>query len=82
MLKNYIETRVIEIADYILKTKEPLRKVAKVFCVSKSTAHKDVQQRLFWIDRAKYYAVKEILNLNFAQKHLRGGLATKQKYTV
>ena len=67
-------------ANYIIETKCTIREVAKKFGVSKSTVHNDVSNRLKRKNFSLYEKVKVILNLNFSQKHIRGGLATKLKY--
>ena len=77
---NYINERVLKEADYILKTGYTIREVATYFNVSKSTVHKDVAERLKYIDPQLYKEVKQILEINKAQRHIRGGMATKLKY--
>lgn len=79
-MKNYICARVLEIADYLLRSKCTVREVARACCVSKSTAHKDLTQRLPLLDEAKYRQICAILDVNRAERHLRGGIATKNKY--
>ena len=79
-MKGYIEERVKEIAEYIISTKSTVRETAKVFSVSKSTVHKDATERLTQIDNELYEGVKKILEKNKAERHLRGGKATKMKY--
>jgi len=79
-LKGNIEERAISLADYIIENKATVRQAAKKFCVSKSTVHKDVTDRLRAISRIRYNKVKKILEINKAQRHLRGGAATKEKY--
>lgn len=79
-MKDYIAERVIEIADYLLQNGCTIREVANVFCVSKSTAHKDLSERLPLIDREKYAQVSAALDGNWAERYLRGGQATKLKY--
>ena len=79
-MKDYIAERVIDIADYLLKTGCTIREVANAFCVSKSTAHKDLSERLPLIDKQKYAEVSAALNDNWAERYLRGGEATKRKY--
>ncbi len=75
-----IEERVIEVAHYIIDSKDTVRGSAKKFGVSKSTIHKDVSQRLEKINKALYIEVRKILDENKAERHIRGGLATKKKY--
>ena len=79
-MKEYIETRTLQIADYILKTKATVRDTSKIFNVSKSTVHKDVSERLKQLDINTYLKVKEILDYNLAERHIRGGISTKEKY--
>ncbi len=68
------------LGEYILQSKATVRLVAQRFGVSKSTVHKDVSERLKYINPSLYKDVKAILELNKAQRHIRGGLATKKKY--
>ena len=79
-MKGYVEERAIELAEYIIENKATVRFTAKKFGISKSTVHKDVSQRLRYLSPALYIQVKEILDYNKAQRHLRGGIATKNKY--
>lgn len=79
-MKDYIEERVIELAQYILETGATVRTAAKKFRVSKSTVHKDVTERLAEINPAMASEVKSILDNNKAERHIRGGLATREKY--
>lgn len=76
----FIEKRVLELAQYILDTKDTVRGAAAKFSVSKSTVHKDVTERLENINRPMFLLVKEILLLHKDERHLRGGEATKEKY--
>ena len=73
--------RVIREAEYIAETGATVRKTAKVFHFSKSTVHKDVTERLNSIDKDLYKKVKKVLNLNLAERHIRGGEATRRKYS-
>lgn len=68
------------IADYIIKNKCTVRKAAVHFGISKSTIHKDVTKKLRNVNFGKYAEVQEIIEINKSERHLRGGLATKQKY--
>ncbi|MBE6904641.1 MAG: sporulation transcriptional regulator SpoIIID [Ruminococcaceae bacterium] len=68
------------LAEYIIENKATVRAAAKKFCISKSTVHKDVAERLKKINPTLYIAVKEVLDLNKSERHIRGGLATKRKY--
>ncbi len=79
-MSKRIEERVIQVAQYIIDSKDTVRGSAKKFGVSKSTIHKDVSQRLEKINKALYIEVRKILNENKAERHIRGGLATKKKY--
>lgn len=75
-----IEERTVSIAQYIIDKKATVRAAAKHFGISKSTVHKDVTERLYNINRALYKEVQPILAENKAERHLRGGIATKNKY--
>ncbi|HHT51264.1 MAG TPA: sporulation transcriptional regulator SpoIIID [Eubacteriaceae bacterium] len=79
-MKGYIEERAVEIAHYIIETNATVRETAKIFGVSKSTVHKDVTERLPKINPQIAKDVKRVLEKNKAERHLRGGLATKMKY--
>jgi len=79
-LKDYIEARAVDIANYIVETKSTVRKAAKEFGVSKSTVHKDCQERLVQINKSLATEVRNVLDLNKSERHIRGGLATKEKY--
>ena len=74
------DDRAAILARYIIENGATVRKAAAVYGVSKSTVHKDVTSRLKEIDAALYAKVKEVLEKNKAQRHIRGGMATKQKY--
>ena len=75
-MKGIVEERAVELAEYIVENKTTVRAAAKQFGVSKSTVHMDVARRL----RSLYSEVREILDINKAQRHIRGGLATREKY--
>lgn len=79
MCEDIIE-RVIKEAEYIVETGATVRSTAKVFHFSKSTVHKDVTDRLKSIDKDLYNKVKKVLKINLAERHIRGGQATKLKY--
>jgi len=79
-LKDYIEERALEIAKYIISSKTTVRDAAKIFGVSKSTVHKDVTERLPRINPNVALQVKEVMDQNKAERHIRGGRATKIKY--
>lgn len=74
-MQEYIERRVVQVADYILSTGATVRDAAKVFGMSKSTIHKDMSDRLRQINRATYGEVQKVLMKNKAERHIRGGLA-------
>lgn len=75
-----MEERAQELALYIIENKATVRSAAARFGVSKSTVHKDLSERLPAVNRALYRQVKEILNENKAERHIRGGIATRKKY--
>ena len=75
-----MEERVIESATYIIEHNATVRQTAKQFGVSKSTVHKDVSQRLKYVNMSLYKDVKKVLETNKSERHIRGGLATKKKY--
>lgn len=79
-MKEYIELRVLRLAEYIVETGDTVRGTSKIFGVSKSTIHKDVSQRLFEINPALAKEVRRVLQKNKAERHLRGGKATQIKY--
>ncbi len=79
MLEN-IKQRVIREAEYIVKEESTIRKCASVFKVSKSTVHNDLSKRLEKIDRELYLKVRDIIETNKKLRHIRGGIATKEKY--
>ena len=80
-MKNYtIEQRACELAHYIVDSKDTVRGAAKRFGISKSTVHKDVSERLLKINPGLATEVREILDENKAERHIRGGMATKMKY--
>ena len=79
-MKDQLIDRVLEEAHYIYNTHHTIRKTAQVFGLSKSTVHHDISTKLQHIDQSLYAKTKEILAENFAEKHIRGGRATKKKY--
>ncbi len=79
-LKGYIEERAVELANYIIDKKTTVRAAAKKFGISKSTVHKDVTERLARINHELADNVKSVLEENKAERHIRGGEATKAKY--
>ena len=79
-MKGNIEQRACDLAVYIIDNRTTVRAAAKQFGISKSTVHKDLQDRLPQINPALYKQAKEILEINKAQRHIRGGIATRKKY--
>lgn len=80
-MTDTIEERTCELALYIIENSATVRAAAKHFGISKSTVHKDLSQRLPQYNQSLFRQVRTILDLNKAQRHIRGGLATKRKYT-
>lgn len=79
-MKAYIEQRAIEVGNYIIKSRATVRETARRFGISKSTVHKDLTERLSAVNPALAKDVRKILEINKAERHIRGGLATKNKY--
>ncbi|MGI6551818.1 MAG: sporulation transcriptional regulator SpoIIID [Clostridia bacterium] len=79
-MQDHIRQRVLDISQYIIETSATVRKTASVFAVSKSTVHKDVTERLPTINEQMAKEVRKILDTNKAERHLRGGEATRKKY--
>ena len=79
-MKTYIEERAVEIANYIVENGATVRQTAKKFGVSKSTVHKDVTERLVKINPFLAARIRVVLDVNKAERHIRGGMATKEKY--
>lgn len=79
-MRGNIEERACALADYIIENRATVRAAAKKFGVSKSTVHKDLQDRLPGISQTLYRQVKVVLDENKAQRHIRGGIATRKKY--
>ena len=79
-MKKYIEERVIELALYVIETGATVRSAAKKFKISKSTVHKDLTVRLEKLSPSLYHNVRKILELNKSERHIRGGMATREKY--
>ncbi|MDR1116680.1 MAG: sporulation transcriptional regulator SpoIIID [Oscillospiraceae bacterium] len=79
-MKGNIEARAETLGNYIIENKATVRDAAKKYGISKSTVHKDLSERLQYFNRGLYLQVKEILEINKAERHLRGGMATKKKY--
>ena len=79
-MKDYIEERAVEIAGYIVETKATVRQAAKKFGISKSTVHKDVTERLSQVNPTLEREARKVLDVNKSERHIRGGLATREKY--
>ena len=79
-MREDIKTRVLELACYVLETGDTVRGASKKFGVSKSTVHKDLSERLPLFNRNLFVKVKKVLSKNLAERHFRGGQATKIKY--
>ena len=79
-MKDYIEERAMAVAGYIIEHSATVRQAAKQFGISKSTVHKDVAERLRHVNLGLYKEVRDVLAVNKAQRHIRGGMATKRKY--
>ena len=79
-MKENIEQRCVMLAQYIIEERSTVRGAARRFGVSKSTVHKDLAERLPGVSRSLFLQVKEVLEENKAQRHIRGGLATREKY--
>lgn len=79
-MKDYIEERVLLIAQYIIDNNATVRQAAKHFGISKSTVHKDCAERLLQVNPTLAGDVRKVLNVNKAERHIRGGLATREKY--
>lgn len=79
-MNDIVEERAVELGEYIAANKSTVRAAAKKFGISKSTVHTDVAQRLKKLNPSLYAQVREVLEVNKAQRHIRGGLATKEKY--
>ncbi|NLT97348.1 MAG: sporulation transcriptional regulator SpoIIID [Christensenellaceae bacterium] len=79
-MKEYIEDRVLRIAAYVLENGATVRQAAKAFGTSKSTVHKDLAERLYYISPATAKQVAEVLKKNKEERHIRGGNATRLKY--
>ncbi len=77
---EYIEDRARRCAEYIVLTGCTVRACSAHFCISKSTVHKDVTERLKYMDVELFEEVRRVLNTNLSERHIRGGNATKQKY--
>ena len=79
-MKGNMEERAERLAQYIIENRTTVRAAAQKFGISKSTVHKDISERLPQFNRVLYQQVKEVLEVNTAQRHIRGGIATRKKY--
>lgn len=79
-MKPYIEQRAIEIANFIINKNATVRETAKKFGISKSTVHKDITDRICKVNPSLAIDVRKVLEINKAERHIRGGMATKEKY--
>ena len=79
-MKGNMEDRAERLALYIIENRTTVRTAAQKFGISKSTVHKDISERLPLFNRSLYLQAKEVLEINKAQRHIRGGIATRKKY--
>lgn len=79
-MKAYIEERAIEVANFIISENATVRETATKFGISKSTIHKDVTERLLKINPKLAKEARRVLEINKSKRHIRGGLATREKY--
>lgn len=79
-MRTDIEERAVRLAEYITENRATVRAAAKKFGVSKSTVHKDITERLEGVNPELYSQVRSLLELNKAERHIRGGMATRRKY--
>lgn len=79
-LRDYIEERAVDIANYIIDHNATVRQTAKKFGISKSTVHKDVTDRLIQINPSLASEARKVLDTNKSERHIRGGMATREKY--
>ena len=80
-MKGAVEERAVELGEFILQNKATVRAAARKFHISKSTVHKDVTERLQYIDMDLFNKTRKVLDVNLSQRHIRGGIATKEKYS-
>ena len=80
-MKEYIEERAIKMAEYIIENKTTVRQTAKEFGISKSTVHKDVTERIVQINPTLAAEARKVLDVNKSEHRIRGGMATKEKYS-
>ena len=81
-MKGLPEERAVSLAAYIIENNATVRKAATVFHISKSTVHKDVEERLKKLNPQLYVQVKKVLDINKQERHIRGGMATRRKYLL
>ena len=81
-MKAYIEERAIEVANFIIYSNATVRETARRFGISKSTVHKDVTERLVKINPKLANEARKVLEVNKSERHIRGGLATREKYMI
>ncbi len=79
-MRTNIEERAVRLAEYIIENRATVRGAASSFGISKSTVHKDISERLRRINEPLYEEVKEVLDFNKSERHIRGGMATRRKY--
>ncbi len=79
-MKSYIEERAVAVANFIISSNSTVRETAKRFGISKSTVHKDITDRVEKIDPELARSVRRVLEVNKAERHIRGGMATREKY--
>ncbi len=79
-MKDFVDERASLLGEYIVENNSTVRATAKVFGISKSTVHMDVAQRLKKVNPGLYNQVRKVLDVNKEERHIRGGLATKEKY--
>ena len=79
-MKAYIKERTLQVAEHIAQTEDTVRKTAEIYHSSKSTVHNDVSTRLKKLDVDMFEEVQKVMQKNFAEKHIRGGMSTKEKF--
>ena len=79
-MKAYIKERTLQVAEHIAQTEDTVRKTAEIYHLSKSTVHNDVSIRLKKLDVDMFEEVQKVMQKNFAEKHIRGGMSTKEKF--
>ncbi len=79
-MREDMDRRACELAEYMIENRATVRAAAKAFGISKSTVHKDLTERLEYINHPLFLQVREIMEINKAERHIRGGIATRKKY--